>query len=110
MNFPGGDHLRRIRKALFPTDAELAAECEAGLAAIPAEVEAELEARRLAREAEARELRHSCANRLRPYIGRLILVTNFQGVWPEENAARIRSAVLTPANFGAEMPIGIQLS
>lgn len=80
MKFPGGEYVRRIRKAL---------------------------ARRRTQETAASKLRHDCADKLRPYIGRLILVTNFQGVWVEEDAAHIRDAVLTPAHFGAEMSIGI---
>jgi hypothetical protein len=103
MKFPGGDHLRRLKRELFPTEADH----EARLAAMSAEVDAEVAARRSAKEAEVNDLRRACAGRLTPYIGRLFLVSNFKEVRPEENAARISGAVLAAANFGAGTPIGI---
>jgi hypothetical protein len=107
MKFPGGGGLHRIRRVLFPTAAELQTAHEARLAAITAEAEAEIAARRSAQEAAAYELRLGCAERLRPYIGRLILVNNFKGIGPEENAARVSRAVVTTASFGTDAPIGI---
>lgn len=107
MKFPGGDRLRQIRRALFPTDAELEADHQARLAALSAKFEAEALAERDAREAAANELRLACAERLKPYIGSLVIVSNFKGVVLEENAARIRDAVLTPAHFGADRRIGV---
>lgn len=105
MKFPGGDRLRRLRREHFPTDAELEADYRARLAALPAEVEAELETRRRAREADANDLRRACADRLRPYVRRLFLVNNFKEVQVEENAARISAAVL--ARLGTDVPIGV---
>src|ERR1051325_8448159 len=102
MNFPGGEHIRRIKRALFPSEADFRAERDTALAAMSAEDEAE----RAARRTEADEVRQGCANRLRPYIGRLVLVTNFKGGWPEENANRVRDAVLATGIFGADTPTG----
>src|SRR5689334_1752741 len=97
MKFPGADHLRRLKRELFPSEADLQADREARLAAISAE----FDARRDAQEARVNDLRRACAGRLTPYIGRLFLVSNFKELRPEENAARISSAVLAVADFGA---------
>jgi hypothetical protein len=94
-------HLRRLKRELFPSSADLQADHEARLAAIAAD----FDALRGAREAEANDLRRACANRLRPYIERLFLVNNFKEVRVEENAARISAAVL--AKLGVDVPVGI---
>ena len=101
MKFPGGDYLRKIKRELFPSDADMQADREARLAAITAE----FDARKAAQAAKEQELRIGCATRLRPYVGRLVLVNNFKEVRVEENAARISTAVL--AKLGVDVPIGV---
>lgn len=102
MRFPGRAYLRQLKRELFPSEADLQVAREASLAAVSAEIEAE----ERARKAEADALRRGYADKLRPYVGHLIVVTNFKGTGPE-NAVRIRGAVLDPANLGADTPIGI---
>lgn len=109
MKFPGGDRLQQLRRALFPTDAEVEADHQARLAQMRADADAEAAERRRAREADANDFRRACAGRLAPYIGGLIVVTNFKGVGLKTNADRIRDAVLDPANFGVDAPIGISV-
>ncbi len=101
MKFPGGDYLRRIKRELFPSDADIQADHDAKLAAIAAE----FDSMRDAREARANDLRRACADRLRPYVRRLFLVNNFKEVQVEESAARISAAVL--AKLGADVPTGV---
>ncbi|HSX15900.1 MAG TPA: hypothetical protein VLF40_03865 [Candidatus Saccharimonadales bacterium] len=101
MRFPGGNHLRRLKREFFPSSADIEAGHEARLAAISAQ----FDARRTAQEARDTELRRACADRLTPYIGRLFLVNNFKEVRVEENAARISTAVL--AKLGVDVPIGV---
>lgn len=103
MKFPGADYLRRIRERLLPTNEQLEKELQERLAALRAGAEA----RQNAKAAEAQTRRVAHADRLKPYIGRLFIVSNFRGGGLEEKAIRIRDAVLAPANLGLETPIGI---
>jgi hypothetical protein len=104
MQFPGGKHLRWLQRELFPTSQDIADAREAMMA----QVAAQLDALQDAQEAEAKELRRACADRLTPYIGQLVLVSNFKEMEPEESAARISGAVLAMDNFRAGTPpIGV---
>ena len=62
MKFPGGDYLRKIQSAFFPSDADMQADRETRLAAIAAE----LDAKEAAQAAREQELRLACAAALRP--------------------------------------------
>ena len=97
MKFPGGHRLRKI----WDTFNASAVDPEATIAAFRAEIDA----KQAAQAARNRELRVACADRLRPYVQRLVLVNNFKEARVEENAARISAAVLT--RLGVDVPIGV---
>lgn len=102
MKFPGGNRFRRIIDGLFPAGPNPQDLHKERLAEIQAAVDAQ--------EAKANELRHGCADRLRPHIGRLFLVNNFKSIQPEENATRVSRAILSvmsAAGFADDTPLGI---
>ncbi|HUS26079.1 MAG TPA: hypothetical protein VMY99_01905 [Nevskiaceae bacterium] len=91
MKLPDNDRLRRILNRFYPTVDPQAANEDPGVNLT---------------EVNANQTRLTCANRLRPYVGRLVLVNNFRGIHLEENAVRIGRDVLG-AEPADDTPLGI---
>jgi hypothetical protein len=99
--------LTALRREVFPTQAEEAARREAALAESDAQyekkrveaIQAELEA--------AHAIKQDCAERLQPFIGRLVLVTNFKGLFEEEQAERITTALAADSVFQDASAVGV---
>jgi hypothetical protein len=96
-----------FRRENFPTQAEEAARHEA----IRAEQDALFEKQRandLQAELDAAKIvKRDCAQRLQPFIGRLVLVTNFKGLFEAQHAERITEVLATDTVFQNASSVGI---
>jgi hypothetical protein len=65
------------------------------------------EERRLAEHEAALLVKTGCAERLQPFIGRLMLVTNFKGYHEAEHAARITKTIAKDRGFRSAEVLGV---